>query len=159
MKTLKLQVGKLFKIVVPAVVIINLLLVILALTSCGGGGGDPTPTPVSKQDEVKAKLTSPTWKMQSVTVDGADKTTLYKDLTLKFTASGFTSTNGGAIWPATGTWTFTSTEATAIKRDDGLEVKLQEVTDASLKLGLTWSKTTLGRVESVSGAHVFSFGK
>ena len=159
MKTLKPNTATLFKIVVPAVVIINLLLIILALTSCGGG--DPTPTPVSKQDEVKAKLTSPTWKMQSVTVDGADKTTLYKDLTLKFTASGFTSTNGGAIWPASGTWTFTNEEATAIKRDDGLEVALQEVTDTSLKLAMTWSKTTLGpgRVESVSGKHVFSFGK
>ena len=131
------------------------------LSGCKGGTADPTPAVVSKQDEVKAKLTSPTWKMQSVTVDGADKTTLYKDLTLKFTASGFTSTNGGAIWPATGTWSFTTADATAVKRDDGLVVTLQEVTDTSLKLALTWTKTTLGsgRIESVSGQHVFSFGK
>ena len=133
----------------------------LLLLIAGCGGSDPTPTPVSKQDEVKAKLTLPTWKMQSVTVDGADKTSLYKDLTLKFTASGFTSTNGGVIWPATGTWSFTTADATAVKRDDGLVVTLQEVTDTSLKLALTWSKTTLGsgRIESVSGQHVFSFGK
>ena len=52
-------------------------------------------------------------------------------------------------------------ETTAIKRDDGLVVTLQEVTDTSLKLALTWTKTTLGsgRIESVSGQHVFSFGK
>jgi len=136
--------------------------ILTQLSSCGGdGGGDPTPTPVSKQDEVKAKLTSPTWKMVSVSVDGTDKTSLYKDLSLKFTATGFTSTSGGAIWPASGTWSFTSAEATAIKRDDGLEVTLQEVTDTSLKLALTWSKTTIGpgRAESVNGKHVFSFGK
>jgi hypothetical protein len=99
--------------------------------------------------------------MSSVSVDGTDKTSLYKDLSLKFTATGFTSTSGGVIWPASGTWTFTSADATAIKRDDGLEVTLQEVTDTSLKLALTWSKTTIGpgRVESVNGKHVFSFGK
>ena len=94
-------------------------------------------------------------------MDGADKTDIYGDLSLKFTSSVFTSTNGEALWPASGTWTFTTDDATAIKRDDGLVVTLQEVTDTSLKLALTWSKTTLGsgRIESVSGQHVFSFGK
>ncbi len=134
---------------------------LIHLSGCSGAAADPTPAPASKQDEVKAILTSPTWKMQSVTVDGADKTSIYKDLSLKFSASGFTSTNGGAVWPASGTWSFTNADATAVKRDDGLEVKLQEVTASSLKLALTWSKTTLGpgRIESVSGQHVFSFGK
>ncbi len=144
-----------------ALLLIATLATLIHLSGCGGGASDPTPTPVSKQDEVKAKLTSPTWKLQSVTVDGTDKTSIYKDLSLKFSATGFTSSNGGVVWPATGTWTFTSAEATAIKRDDGLEVTLQEVTDTSLKLGLAWSKTTLGpgRIESVSGQHVFNFGK
>ena len=134
---------------------------LIQLSGCSNGGGDPTPTPVSKQDEIKAKLTAPTWKVKSVTVDGTDKTSVYKDLSLKFSTSGFTSTNGGAVWPASGTWLFTTDDATAVKRDDGVEVKLQEVTDTSLKLALTWSKTTLGpgRIESVSGQHVFSFGK
>ena len=133
--------------------------IFIQLSGCKGGTTDPTP--ISKQDEVRALLTSATWKMQSVTVDGTDKSIIYKDLSLKFSASGFTATNGGAVWPASGSWTFTSAEATAIKRDDGLEVKLQEITNTSLKLALTWSKTTLGpgRVESVSGQHLFSLGK
>ena len=144
-----------------AFLLIATMATLIHLSGCKGGSSDPTPTPASKQDEVKAILTSPTWKMQSVTVDGTDKTSIYKDLSLKFSASGFTSTNGGAVWPASGTWSFTNTDATAVKRDDGLEVKLQEVTETSLKLALTWSKTTLGpgRIESVSGQHVFSFGK
>ena len=149
------------KRVALAFLLITTVATIVHLSGCKGGAADPAPAVASKQDEVKAKLTSPTWKMQSVTVDGTDKTSIYKDLSLKFSASGFTSTNGGAVWPASGTWTFTSAEATAIKRDDGLVVTLQEVTDTSLKLALTWSKTTLGpgRVESVSGQNVFSFGK
>lgn len=149
------------KRIVAAFLLIATVATLIHLSGCKGGAADPTPAPASKQDEVKAILTSPTWKMQSVTVDGADKTSIYKDLTLKFSASSFTTTNGGAVWPATGTWSFTTADAAAVKRDDGLEVKLQEVTATSLKLALTWSKTTLGpgRIESVSGQHVFSFGK
>ena len=141
-----------------------LLLAIVTLTglfaSCKSSSGDPAPV-VSKEDEVSALLTSATWKMSSVTVDGTDKTSIYKDLKLTFTSAGFTSVNGGAVWPASGTWDFTSAEATSIKRNDGVEVTLQEVTNTGLKLALTWSKNTLGpgRIESVSGQHVFSFGK
>ena len=116
---------------------------------------------ISNQDEVKAKLTAAaTWKMQTVLVDGTDKSTVYKDLNIKFTDTGFTSTNGGVVWPATGTWSFTDADATAITRNDGLTVSLQEVTGTSLKLALSWSKTTFapGRSGSVSGQHVFSFG-
>ena len=149
------------KIIATVVLYMTVFGTSIQLSSCGGASGDPTPATPSKQDEVKAKLTFATWKMQSVTVDGTDKTSVYKDLSLKFTASGFTSTNGGVIWPVTGTWSFADADATAIKRDDGLEVKLQDITDTSLKLALTWSKTTLGpgRVGSISGQHVFSFGK
>jgi hypothetical protein len=116
---------------------------------------------ISKQEEVTAALTSGAWKVKTVTVDGVDKTSTYKDLSLTFTATSFTSTNGGVIWPASGTFTFTDANATAIKRNDNLEIQIQEATATSLKLGLNWTKTTLGsgRVESIGGLHVFSFSK
>ena len=116
---------------------------------------------ISRQEEVTAALTSGAWKVKTVTVDNVDKTSSFKDLGLTFTATSFTSTNGGVIWPATGTFNFTDANATAIKRNDNLEVQVQEATTSSLKLGLTWTKTTLGsgRVESISGQHVFSFTK
>ena len=98
--------------------------------------------------------------MQSVSVDGLDQTSVYKGLALNFTATSFTSTNGGVVWPASGTWSFTSTDATAIKRDDGIQVNMV-VTDTTLKLTLTWTKTTFngGRVESVKGQNVFTMTK
>jgi hypothetical protein len=116
---------------------------------------------ISRQEEVTAALTSGTWKVNTVAVGGVDKTSTYKDLSLTFTGTSFTSTNGGVIWPASGTFTFTDANASSIKRNDNLEVQIQEATTASLKLGLTWTKTTLGsgRVESTSGQHVFSFTK
>lgn len=141
--------------IIQAVLPIAFLVLFMQLSGCNEEAA------LSKQEEVTAKLTAAaTWKMQAVLVDGTDKSTVYKDLNIKFTDTGFTSTNGGAVWPATGTWAFTDANATSIKRDDGLTITLQEATATSLKLALTWSKTTFapGRIESVSGGHVFSFG-
>jgi len=129
---------------------------VLLLSSCS----EDTEAP-SAEDVVKAKLISSTWKMTSVLVDGTDKTSVYAGLNVSFTSSGFTTVNGGVVWPASGSWEFTSDQATAIKRNDGLTIEIISITDNNLKLGLTWSKSTVGtgRVSSVNGAHVFSFGK
>jgi hypothetical protein len=130
--------------------------IISTLSSCDGD--EPA---VSKQDEVKAKLIAGTWNIGSVMVDGTDKTSVYPNLKLTFTSAGFTSLNGGVIWPASGTWTFTSADATAFTRNDGLVVTIQEVTATSMKLALAWDKTTIGpgRLSSVAGQHIFTFAK
>jgi hypothetical protein len=130
--------------------------VLVSLSGCGDSGADPTP---SAQDEIKEKLTANKWNLQTATVDGTDKTAVYKNLSITFAASSYSSTNGGGIWPATGTWSFNSVDGTSIKRDDGLIMAL-DVTDTILKLSFTWSKNTLGggRIESVSGQHILTFG-
>ena len=137
-----------------------MLVVIVQLMSCGGSKSDPTPATPSAQDDVKTKLTANNWNMQSVSVDGVDKSSLYNGLTIKFSGTTFTVTNGGPVWPASGSWSFTADDGTKIKRDDGIEV-LVEATATTLKLTLTWTKTTLGsgRVESVKGQNVFTFVK
>lgn len=134
------------------------VMAIALLANCDNRSDAPVP---SKQEEVKAILTASPWKVNTVSVDGVDKTITYKDLGITFTATEFTSVNGAAIWPASGSWAFTSAAATAITRNDGLVVTIQEATATSLKLALTWNKNTLttGRTNSVSGAHVFSFRK
>ncbi len=152
MKNLKRKYSSAMAVAFSAVV----MAAILTISSCGSD----TPT-MSKQDEVKAKLIASAWNVGSVTVDGTDQSDVYPDLKLTFTSSGFTSLNGGAIWPASGTWTFTSADAAAFTRNDGLVVTIQEVTATSLKLALVWDKTTIGpgRIGSVEGQHVFTFGK
>jgi hypothetical protein len=133
-----------------------IVITLFQLTSCGGKG-DPTP---SAQDVVKAKLISNTWKVQSVSVDNVDQTIVYKGLTLNFTATNFSTTNGAAAWPSSGTWSFNSTDGSSILRSDGITIAV-EVTDTTLRLTFTWSKTTLGggRIESVGGVNVFNFVK
>ena len=138
--------------------LLTLAIMIVQLTSCGKKS-DPAPA-VSAQDQVKAQLIANPWKLQSVSVDGVDQTSVYTGFGITFTGSGYTTSKGGSVWPASGTWTFANTDGTDIKRDDGLDVQIL-VTATSLKMTLTWTKTTLGggRIESLKGQNVFTMTK
>ncbi len=126
-----------------------------SLNSCSSGGDDPTPA-----SDSFALLQSGKWKMQSVSIDGINNTTLFKGMTLTFNASSFAATNGEPVWPSTGTWTKGS-DNSSFTRGDGVIVKLDNLTETSATLTLNWTKTTLsgGRVNSISGNHVFVFMK
>jgi len=131
-----------------------LMVMLSGLMSCD----DDEPT---AQETATNLLTSSTWKIKTVSVDATDRTSVYPGLALTFTATGYTTTNGGVIWPASGTWSFKDQTATVITRNDGLEITIQELTETSLKLSFNWTKTTLGsgRVQSVSGLHILTFSK
>ena len=146
----------------PTLFILIQVLAVIAfgqLSGCSGGGGDPEPV-VTQAEEVSKILTSSTWKLNTVSVDGSDQTNVYKGLTLNFSSTLITSSNGGLVWPASSTWKFTDETATTIDRGDGIKVGISEAKSGKLLLVLTWSKTTLGsgRVSSVKGQHTFSFG-
>lgn len=117
--------------------------------------------PIPETARVRSLLKANTWKMQSVTVDGTDQTTLYTGLSLSFTDANYTTVKGGGVWPSSGGWTFTDESAKTIKRSDGLEINILEATATSLQLGLIWSQGTIGpgRMSSVSGNHQFVFVK
>lgn len=134
-----------------------LVIVMLGIFS-NCGSDDPG---ASKQDEVRNLLTSTTWKVENVDVDGTDQTDVYENLTLKFTSSSYVATNGIPVWPANGTWSFDNEKATSFTRNDGVRVNILEVSSTTLKLGLSWNERTLGsgRINSVKGQHVFSFVK
>ena len=110
--------------------------------------------------DAAALLKSGAWKIKTVTVDGADKLSLFTGMTLSFSATNFTSTNGVPVWPASGTWTL-NTDKTVITRGDAVTVNIDNISETALGLSLTWGKTTLngGRTESVAGKHVFTFTK
>ena len=119
-------------------------------------------SPLSAVEQTKAILiSSGGWKMQTVTVDNTDKTSVYSGLAITFTETGFTATNGVPIWPVSGTWSFSDETGKNIKLGTGLEISIEEASKIKLVLKLNWDKTTLGpgRVTSVGGVNVFSFGK
>jgi hypothetical protein len=140
-------------------VLFMLFVVLFTFSGCGddGGGGGPTET---EADKVSAALRAGIWNVSGVTVDGV-VSNKFQNMTLTFSASTYSTTNGAVVWPASGTWSFTDQTAKVIRRDDNVDVTIDAVSATSLTLSLTWSKTTLGngRNESISGRHVFNFAK
>ena len=147
------------KTLIRILLTVPVLSVILLLSHCGGSKSND-PAPVTEPQRVTSLMKTGTWKVQSVTVDGADQSALFKGFTLSFTDAGFVSVNGSAVWPSSGTWKFVSDQATSFTRDDGLVVTIQTVSSTQLIISLVWTKTTLGpgRVTSVKGSTVFTLG-
>jgi hypothetical protein len=138
------------------VLLLGVAALLATLSSCKGD--DPSVTEAQK---ITNLLTGSPWKIQSVTVDNVAHDELYPNLSVTFTSTGFTATNGLLVWPTTGTWTFTDKTATTFSRNDGVEVTINEISDTRLVLSLTWTKTTLGggRANSLSGKNVFTLTK
>jgi hypothetical protein len=136
---------------------LNLLVLCFTCVFFFSCSGDDEP---SKADQVRSKLTSGTWKIQSVTIGEEDGMEFFEDLALTFQKSNFTTVNGGPVWPASGSWDFTNDQATAILRGDGVEVTLVSVDETTLECTLYWNETVLGgRVKAVEGNHRFVFTK
>jgi hypothetical protein len=119
---------------------------------------DKTDDPTAQELQLR-KLTGKTWVMQSVSVDGVDRSSLFDNMQLTITENTFTTTNGGRMWPASESWRFSNTQGTVVERGDQLVINILEVTAVSLKLSLTWTETTFspGRSKSIAGEYIFSF--
>lgn len=133
-----------------------LCLLLVVLTNCGDDAAAK-----SENDRIKDMLRSGTWKVQTVLVDDVDHTALYEDLTLAFTGTHYTTTNGANVWPASGEWNFNDDSGTTMLRSDGVIITIATITTTNLVLTFDWPDTTIGsgRAESIQGAHVFTFGK
>lgn len=131
-------------------------LILIAVVSLISSCGKP---PVTEEEKVRNMLMSGTWQIQDVTVDGVNKNSLFNGFTIKFNDATYTTTNGGPIWPASGTWHVSN--PTTIVHNGGDVISISSITETSLVLNLEWDQTTLGggRVESVSGNHTFTFSK
>lgn len=125
---------------------------IIYFSSCGSG--DATLTPNQQTEKL---LSEQVWEMNSVTIDDVSSN-LYMGLTVSFTSSSYTSTNGGKLWPASGTWTFIGDAGNKIKRDDGLEITVDTINASQMILSFNWATTTSsGRITSLKGLHRMTF--
>lgn len=136
-----------------------MLALILPLVFVACGDDDPVPQEPSAQERVTTLLSSAPWTLSGVTVDGLNRTSAYAGLTLTFTGSDFTTTNGRGIWPASGTWAFTSENATAFTRNDGVVVTIQTINANLMRLSMDVEENSFlpGRVNSLAGTHVMVF--
>ena len=133
-------------------------LLLLSILICFSCSKSEDVSPEKKTSKLLVGDGNKTWKVQSVSVNGVSQTALFTGLTIKFSDTSYTTANGGVVWPSPGSWAFTDKDAEAFMRGDGISVEV-EVTETSLKLYMVWSKTTYGgRVNSVAGQHIFTFG-
>jgi hypothetical protein len=134
--------------------LIGILLCAISTCSCN------EEKELSQKEIIKANLIDAIWKIKSVYVDGVDYTNFYSGMTITFNETSYSATNGGVVWPASGTWQFNSSDGTKIIRGDGLEITLS-VTASQLDMLLFWPTTTYGggRTKSITGNHVFTFSK
>jgi hypothetical protein len=134
------------------VIYVPIIIVVFGMAGC------KDKDPIPETDRVRELLFTGTWKAKQVTVDAVDRTYQFTGLTLTFTATNYTTTNGKLVWPASGTWKFKNDEAKVLLRDQDVEVTIIEVSSTTLKLSFNWSTTTLGsgRSMSVAGKHEFT---
>jgi hypothetical protein len=127
---------------------------VVAVSSC-----DDDDKQTDTQHALSILLSGKPWTVESVDVDGTDKTSVYEDLQITFTENTFTTTGGGSVWPASGTWQFSDETAKIIKRGDDVLVTIDELADKKVALSLTSEETTLGegRGKGVAGDHTFTF--
>jgi hypothetical protein len=134
-----------------------ILLTTLTVTSC------KDDDPSAAETNLK-RLTAHHWQLTKVTVNGVDKTSLFIGFILQWNKdNSFTVIDGGAMWPSTGTWSFTDGSAqtlfVSLSNSADAEVTIETLDDTNLVISLHWDETTLGqgRVRSVEGEYLFEF--
>ncbi|MBT1701440.1 hypothetical protein KK083_31390 [Fulvivirgaceae bacterium PWU4] len=145
---------KTYKSLSPVLLAVLLLMESFLYSACDGDG-----EPKTARQSALEKLTAKTWKIKSVTADGADVTSKFAGMSITFTETTFTVSNGSTMWPATDVWSFVNDEAVSIKRGDNVQVEIAALTASSLTLTLQWSKNAFGpgRERSVTGNYTFIF--
>jgi hypothetical protein len=122
---------------------------------------------LTEPERVTALLTSnggkwnPSTLSNWVMVEGVNVTDLFKDFSISFTATGYTTTGTTPVWPRSGTWHFKDDAAKILIRDsDSKEVSIENIDETTLRITLTWDQTTYGgRTGSISGRHEFNLTK
>jgi hypothetical protein len=139
-----------------AIILLSILSIGSLFSSSGCKPDDPSATQVALN-----KLKSGVWRIDQVYVDGADRTSLFTGMTLQFTSTTYSTTNGDPVWAASGTWTFTDKTGNLITRDDGVQLTISSLTKSALTFSMQWDETTYGsgRKRSVAGPHTFEFVK
>lgn len=135
-----------------AIKIIILVFVLLRISGCGQ---EEKFTPNEKTEEL---LMAQVWELTEVRIDGV-VSDLYAGLTLTFGSKTYTTTNGGKVWPASGTWEFIGEKGDKILRDDGLQIDIISANASQPVISFTWNSTVYdgGRTGSLKGLHQMTF--
>jgi hypothetical protein len=132
------------------------------------GCKDPVVEP-TEQERVTALLTggTGTWVPKGgggITTQGIDVTAdLFKDFTIRFTATQLFTTGTTPVWLRQDTWKFKDASAAdgIIRGQDDQEITIKNISATELALILVWNETTFegGRKKSLQGEYEFVLSK
>ncbi len=143
----------------PLLHVVSFIVAVGLLLTFAGCKNNDEPTPLER---ITSMLTSAeAWQNPEVTVDGVDYSDLYKDLSITFSKSEYTTVGGAPIWATSGKWKFLNEEGTLLKLDDTREVEINSISDDILELSFQWEENTFepGRINSVKGKQKFKLKK
>jgi hypothetical protein len=142
----------------------GLIAALLVYAGCGGGN-----KPVEPITDVQLEKLTKTWKVQTVTLDGVDKTTDYSSFQLVLsgikgnTSFGYTTSGRPSLsaWKSSGNWEFGTAVETQIIRDKGTADELAityAVTESTLQITYNFNGSGYtSRTGVVKGQWIFNF--
>ncbi|MCE7996783.1 MAG: hypothetical protein HEP71_32785 [Roseivirga sp.] len=113
--------------------IVLLTFIIISTTACGGDD-DPTA------QELAFEKLSGSWDLTqggSIIIDGQDATANFTGFAFSFTDGGYSTTNAGDMFRASGTWQWTDEEAQQLSVDDGKTITIVTLTETSFVFTFT----------------------
>lgn len=106
--------------------------------SCTPDDGPATP----KATEIAFEKLAGQWTLGqfgSIKLDGADVSANYAGFALSFTNGGYTTTNAGELFNASGTWDWADEAGRVVTLDDGKTVNIQQLTPNKFVFSFTKS--------------------
>lgn len=113
------------------------LLAIVSL-SCNPDDGPATP----RATEIAFEKLAGQWTLGqfgSIKVDGSDVSANYPDFALSFTDGGYTTTNAGELFSASGTWEWADESGRVVTLDDGKSININQLTPSKFVFSFTKS--------------------
>ena len=107
-----------------------------SLLGCGGG-----PSPSETDQEKAIKNLSGSWKLSgggSIKVDGKDESDQYPGFTLSFTKTNYSTTNGGKLFEASGTWEWKDGKTDKLMTLGTKQITITELTESKLVFEFTF---------------------
>ena len=124
-----------------------------SLLGCGGGSEPETP------QQKAFKYLSGSWKISggSIKVDGKDESTQYPGFSLSFTKTGYTSSNAGKLFKASGTWKWKDDKTDKLITLGTKELTITELTKS--KLVFTFTLARAAGAAGIPGSYAVTLTK
>jgi hypothetical protein len=138
--------------------LIVFLLAMSILSGCSKDDGG-SPSPMDKQQTL-LENGSKSWVLVGGSVLKGDIDVSNEFAGFKLTVTGFNyvteNSPSGGVWASQGTWTFKDNQVTAIERNDGVLMTIDNISSTDLVLRFTDPDDVGGRYSSIIGDYVFT---